>query len=209
MKIGKYQIKLNYGILKGFIDVMGLLLAYLIYQTTFAFVSNITNPSSSVLKRIVETIFADGVPFHVWLWGFTFPAIALAVIVFSVWFMFKKHKEPKRFVITEENAQKYYDTIMITNSLLRILALFALWDLTFICQNNILLQGTSWFSLQFILDMIVAGLVIYITYCRIKAFAKVRTAEDDSKPQKATVKEEGKVKIKKKDDSDEDVIMRG
>ena len=209
MKIGKYQIKLNYGILKGFIDVMGLLLAYLIYQTTFAFVNNMTNPSSAVLKRIVETIFADGIPFHVWLWGFTFPIIALAVIVFSIWFMFTKHKEPKRFVITEANAQKYYDTIMITNSLLRILALFALWDLTFICQNNILLQGTSWFSLQFVLDVIVAGLVIYITYCRIKAFAKIRTEKDKASSEKPSVREEGKVKIKKKENSDEDVIMRG
>ena len=81
---------------------------------------------SEVLKRIIETIFADGIPFYVWLWGSTFPVIALGVIIFSVWFMFKKHKEPKRFVITEANAQKYYDTIMITNSLLRILALFAL-----------------------------------------------------------------------------------
>ncbi len=209
MKIGKYQVKLNYGILKGFIDVMGLLLAYLIYQTTFAFVNNMTNPSSAVLKRIVETIFADGIPFHVWLWGFTFPIIALAVIVFSIWFMFTKHKEPKRFVITEANAQKYYDTIMITNSLLRILALFALWDLTFICQNNILLQGTSWFSLQFVLDVIVAGLVIYITYCRIKAFAKIRTEKDKASSEKPSVREEGKVKIKKKENSDEDVIMRG
>ncbi|MBP3922260.1 MAG: hypothetical protein J6D27_04765 [Ruminiclostridium sp.] len=209
MKIGKYQVKLNYGILKGFIDVMGLLLAYLIYQTTFAFVNNMTNPSSAVLKRIVETIFADGIPFHVWLWGFTFPIIALAVIVFSIWFMFAKHKEPKRFVITEANAQKYYDTIMITNSLLRILALFALWDLTFICQNNILLQGTSWFSLQFVLDVIVAGLVIYITYCRIKAFAKIRTEKDKASSEKPSVREEGKVKIKKKENSDEDVIMRG
>ena len=168
-----------------------------------------TNPSSAVLKRIVETIFADGIPFHVWLWGFTFPIIALAVIVFSIWFMFTKHKEPKRFVITEANAQKYYDTIMITNSLLRILALFALWDLTFICQNNILLQGTSWFSLQFVLDVIVAGLVIYITYCRIKAFAKIRTEKDKASSEKPSVREEGKVKIKKKENSDEDVIMRG
>ena len=209
MKIGKYQVKLNYGILKGFIDVMGLLLAYLIYQTSFAFVGNLTNPSNSVLKRIVETIFADGIPFHVWLWGFTFPIIALAVVVLSVWFMFKKHNEPKRFVITEGNAQKYYDTIMITNSLLRILALLALWDLTYICQNNILLQGASWFSLQLILDVFVAGLVIYITYCRIKAFAKLRTTEDEKMPEKTSVKTEAKVKIKKKDDSDEDVIMRG
>ena len=209
MKIGKYQIKLNYGILKGFIDVMGLLLAYLIYQTTFAFVGNMTNPSNAILKRIVETIFADGIPFHVWLWGFTFPIIALGVIVFSVWFMFRKHKEPKRFIITEANAQKYYDTIMITNSLLRILALFALWDLTYICQNNILLQDTSWFSLQFVLDIFVAGLVIYVTYCRIKAFAKIRTAEDEKAAEKTSAKEEGKVKIRKKENGDEDIILRG
>ncbi len=209
MKIGKFKVSLNYGILKGFIDVMGLLLAYLIYQTTFAFVSNLLNPSNSALKRIIELIFADGIPFYVWIQGFAFPAVALGVIIFSIWFMFKAHKEPKRFIITEDNAQKYYDTIMITNSLLRILALLALWDLTYICQNNILLQGTSWFSLQVLLDILVAGLVIYITYCRIKAFAKERTAEDAKKQTESSSKEEGKVKIKKKEDSDEDIIMRG
>lgn len=209
MKIGKFKVKLNYGILKGFIDVMGLLLAYLIYQTTFAFASNLIDPSNPTLKRIIEMIFGDGIPFHVWVQGFAFPAVALGVIIFSVWFMFKEHKEPKRFIITEENAQKYYDTIMITNSLLRILVLLALWDLTYICQNNILLQGTSWFSLQVLLDVLVAGLVIYITYCRIKAFAKERTAEDADKQKKTSSEEVGKVKIKKKDDSNDDIIMRG
>lgn len=209
MKIGKYQVKLNYGILKGFIDVMGLLLAYLIYQTTFAFVTNLTNPSNATLKRIVEMIFADGIPFYVWIQGFAFPAMALGVVIFSIYFMFKKHKAPKRFIITQSNAQKYYDTIMITNSLLRILALIALWDLTYICQNNILLQGTSWFSLQVLLDILVAGLVIYITYCRIKAFAKEVTLKNANNIKKPSLKEDGKVKIKKKEQSDDDIIMRG
>ncbi len=209
MKIGKFKVRLNYGILKGFVDVMGLLLAYLIYQTTFAFVSNLLYPSNTALKRIIELIYPNGIPLNVWIQGFAFPAVALGVVVFTIWFMFKAHKEPKRFIITEDNAQKYYDTIMITNSLLRILALLALWDYTYICQNNILLQGTSWFSLQLILDVLVAGLVIYITYCRIKAFAKERTAEDAKKQTESSSKEEGKVKIKKKEDSNDDIIMRG
>ncbi|MBR4305237.1 MAG: hypothetical protein IKT78_00135 [Ruminiclostridium sp.] len=207
MKIGNYQVKLNYGLLKGFIDVMGLLLAYLIYQTTFAFASNLISPSSTVLKRIIEAVYPDGIPLQVWLAGFSFPAVALGVVIFSVYFMFKAHKEPKRFIITEQNAQKYYDTIAITNGLIRIVMLLGLWDLTYICQNNLLFQGTSWFSFQTVLDILVIGLIVYVTYCRVKSFAKQRTAED-VKAEKVTSTEDGKVKIKNKEDSD-DIIMRG
>ena len=210
MKIGKYKIKFNYGILRGFLDVVGLLVAYLIYQTTYAFISTNLNPD-----MVLHNIYPDGVPLDRWLPGLIFPAIALGVIVFSVVFMFIKHKEPKAFVITEENAQKYYDTIMITNSLMRILALIALWDYCYIHQSNLMFGNISWLSFQTVLDIAVGALIVYIIRNRVKTFAKVRPKEERKavSAQKAGTKkavndDEEKlpqIKIKK---SDDDEIMR-
>ena len=63
--------------------------------------------------------------------------------------------------------------------------------------NNLLFQGTSWFSFQTVLDILVIGLIVYVTYCRVKSFAKQRTAEN-VKDEKVTSTEDGKVKIKNK-----------
>ena len=65
-------------------------------------------------------------------------------------------------MITADNAQKYYDNLMIANSLLRILALMALWDYTYISQSNLLYAGESWFSLQTEHAIAVGVFVVYI-----------------------------------------------
>ena len=55
---------------------------------------------------------------------------------------------------------------MITNSLLRILVLMALWDYTYITQSNLMGAMESWFSLQTVLDIIVGSVVVYFMYGR-------------------------------------------
>lgn len=212
MKISNYKIKFNYGILRGFLDVVGLLVAYLIYQTTYAFINTNLHPD-----MVLNNIYPDGVPLDKWLPGLIFPAVALGVIVFSVVFMFIKHKEPKAFVITAENAQKYYDTIMITNSLMRILALLALWDYCYIHQSNLMFGQVSWLSVQTLLDIAVGALVVYIIRNRIKTFAELRPKEArkamsaaKSHMRKADGNDDSgeklpQIKIKK---SDDDEIMR-
>ncbi len=205
MKIGKYKVSLNYGILKGFVDVMGLLVLYLIYQITYVFIDKNINPDV-----VLSAMFKDGVPLQWWLPGLIFPLIAILVTVWTVVFMFKKHKAPKRYIITEENAQKYYDTIMIANSLLRILVLLSLWDYTYIHQINLLMGKVSWFSTLTILNVLVAALVIYITNERIKSFAKkcgTETEKEENEKQKSEEKSDGKVTVKVK--SDDEDIMRG
>ncbi len=206
MKIGKFKVSLNYGILKGFIDVIGLLIMYLIYQITFVFIDKNVNPD-----MVLDNIFPGGVPAERWLPGLIFPLLALVALVWSVVFMFIKHKEPKKYIITSENAQKYYDTIMIANSLLRILVLLSLWDYSYIHQVNLLMGSVSWISTLTILNILVGGLVIYITNERIKSFATKRGEEaaDSDKPEKQNTDNGSDKKAVVKLKSNDDDIIRG
>lgn len=207
MKIGEYKVKFNYTILRGFIDAFGLMMVFLIYQTTYAYYDKYIHPDP-----MINNIYPNGVPADKWILGGIVPFIGLCVAVFSVVYMFIPHKS-RTFVITQDNAQKYYDNLMITNSLLRILALLAVWDYTYITQSNLLYDSVSWFSLQTLLDVIVGALVIYLMRNRLKEVTKpiekVRSPDHKAYLKYAAKsldeeKAEAKVRIVK----DDDTIMR-
>lgn len=174
MRIGKFKVGFNYGILKGFIDAIGLVLIYLMYQTVYAYFKTLLISPD----KVIQNIYPNGVPIETFLPGLIFPAIALIAVILSVVYMFIPHKEPKGFIITEDNAQKYYDLLMIGNSIMRILILFALWDYTYISQSNVMFGNESWVSPQAILDIIVGALVIYILRGRIAKFAEKKDSAD-------------------------------
>lgn len=200
MKTGEYKVKFNYTILRGFIDAFGLVMALLIYQTTYAYYDKFIHPD-----QVINNVYPNGVPLDRWILGGIVPLIALAVLVFSVVYMFIPHKS-RTLMITADNAQKYYDNLMIANSLLRILALMALWDYTYISQSNLLYAGESWFSLQTVLDIAVGALVVYFMYGRLKAIAKPVDKKKKAERKSATDEDTtlAKVKIVK----DDDTIMR-
>lgn len=203
MRTGEYKVKFNYTILRGFIDAFGLVMAVLLYQTTYAYYYQMAHPT-----MVLNNVYPDGIPLYMWICGGIVPFVALVALVFSVVYMFIPHKS-RTLVITADNAQKYYDNLMITNSLLRILVLMSLWDLTYISQSNLMGAMGSWFSLQTLLDVIVGALVVYFMYGRLKAIAKPAGKKKKSEiKQKSGDKDDetplAKVKIVK----DDDTIMR-
>ncbi len=200
MKTGEYKVKFNYTILRGFIDAFGLVMALLIYQTTYAYYDKFIHPD-----QVINNVYPDGVPLDRWILGGIVPLIALAVLVFSVVYMFIPHKS-RTLMITADNAQKYYDNLMIANSLLRILALMALWDYTYISQSNLLYAGESWFSLQTVLDIAVGALVVYFMYGRLKAIAK--PVDKKKKAERKSAADEETTLAKVKIVKDDDTIMR-
>lgn len=200
MKTGEYKVKFNYTILRGFIDAFGLVMALLIYQTTYAYYDKFIHPD-----QVINNVYPNGVPLDRWILGGIVPLIALAVLVFSVVYMFIPHKS-RTLMITADNAQKYYDNLMIANSLLRILALMALWDYTFISQSNLLYAGESWFSLQTVLDIAVGVLVVYFMYGRLKAIAK--PVDKKKKAERKSAADEETTLAKVKIVKDDDTIMR-
>lgn len=200
MKTGEYKVKFNYTILRGFIDAFGLVMALLIYQTTYAYYDKFIHPD-----QVINNVYPNGVPLDRWILGGIVPLIALAVLVFSVVYMFIPHKS-RTLMITADNAQKYYDNLMITNSLLRILALMALWDYTYISQSNLLYAGESWFSLQTVLDIAVGALVVYFMYGRLKAIAK--PVDKKKKAERKSAADEETTLAKVKIVKDDDTIMR-
>ena len=200
MKTGEYKVKFNYTILRGFIDAFGLVMALLIYQTTYAYYDKFIHPD-----QVINNVYPNGVPLDRWILGGIVPLIALAVLIFSVVYMFIPHKS-RTLVITAENAQKYYDNLMIANSLLRILVLMALWDYTYISQSNLLYAGESWFSLQTVLDIAVGALVVYFMYGRLKAIAK--PVDKKKKAERKSAADEETTLAKVKIVKDDDTIMR-
>lgn len=200
MKTGEYKVKFNYTILRGFIDAFGLVMALLIYQTTYAYYDKFIHPD-----QVINNVYPNGVPLDRWMLGGIVPLIALAVLVFSVVYMFIPHKS-RTLMITADNAQKYYDNLMIANSLLRILVLMALWDYTYISQSNLLYAGESWFSLQTVLDIAVGALVVYFMYGRLKAIAK--PVDKKKKAERKSAADEETTLAKVKIVKDDDTIMR-
>lgn len=200
MKTGEYKVKFNYTILRGFIDAFGLVMTLLIYQTTYAYYDKFIHPD-----QVINNVYPNGVPLDRWILGGIVPFIALAVLVFSVVYMFIPHKS-RTLMITADNAQKYYDNLMIANSLLRILALMALWDYTYISQSNLLYAGESWFSLQTVLDIAVGALVVYFMYGRLKAIAK--PVDKKKKAERKSAADEETTLAKVKIVKDDDTIMR-
>ena len=200
MRTGEYKVKFNYTILRGFIDAFGLVMALLIYQTTYAYYDKFIHPD-----QVINNVYPNGVPLDRWILGGIVPLIALAVLVFSVVYMFIPHKS-RTLMITADNAQKYYDNLMIANSLLRILALMALWDYTYISQSNLLYAGESWFSLQTVLDIAVGALVVYFMYGRLKAIAK--PVDKKKKAERKSAADEETTLAKVKIVKDDDTIMR-
>lgn len=200
MKTGEYKVKFNYTILRGFIDAFGLVMALLIYQTTYAYYDKFIHPD-----QVINNVYPNGVPLDRWILGGIVPLIALAALVFSVVYMFIPHKS-RTLMITADNAQKYYDNLMIANSLLRILALMALWDYTYISQSNLLYAGESWFSLQTVLDIVVGALVVYFMYGRLKAIAK--PVDKKKKAERKSAADEETTLAKVKIVKDDDTIMR-
>lgn len=200
MKTGEYKVKFNYTILRGFIDAFGLVMALLIYQTTYAYYDKFIHPD-----QVINNVYPNGVPLDRWILGGIVPLIALAVLVFSVVYMFIPHKS-RTLMITADNAQKYYDNLMIANSLLRILVLMALWDYTYISQSNLLYAGEPWFSLQTVLDIAVGALVVYFMYGRLKAIAK--PVDKKKKAERKSAADEETTLAKVKIVKDDDTIMR-
>jgi uncharacterized membrane protein len=200
LKTGEYKVKINYTILRGFIDAFGLVMALLIYQTTYAYYDKFIHPD-----QVINNVYPNGVPLDRWILGGIVPLIALAVLVFSVVYMFIPHKS-RTLMITADNAQKYYDNLMIANSLLRILVLMALWDYTYISQSNLLYAGESWFSLQTVLDIAVGALVVYFMYGRLKAIAK--PVDKKKKAERKSAADEETTLAKVKIVKDDDTIMR-
>ena len=200
MKTGEYKVKFNYTILRGFIDAFGLVMALLIYQTTYAYYDKFIHPD-----QVINNVYPNGVPLDRWILGGIVPLIALAVLVFSVVYMFIPHKS-RTLMITADNAQRYYDNLMIANSLLRILVLMALWDYTYISRSNLLYAGESWFSLQTVLDIAVGALVVYFMYGRLKAIAK--PVDKKKKAERKSAADEETTLAKVKIVKDDDTIMR-
>ena len=130
-------------------------------------------------------------PLEKWMLGGIVPHIGVIVLALSIVYMFIPHRA-RRFKVTEKTAQKYYDYLMIACGLLRILALLAVWDYTYIIQSNLLYGNIFPLSFHAVMDAAAAVLVIYVVRTQIKKL----TAGQSEKIEKTTAGENGRAIVK-------------
>lgn len=173
MRIGEYRVKLNYSILKGFLDALGLLMVLAVVDLARTYAGQCLYPD-----RVLYSIYPDGVPTERWLPGLILPIIALIYVIISVIYVFVPKRLPHSFTVTADNAQQYYDHIMYANSIIRILALLAMWDYSYIIQNYLMFINESWISIQALCDIAVGTAAVIYIRSRIRKFAPLISEEN-------------------------------
>lgn len=173
MKIGNYKIKHHYTIIRLMLDLVSAGLLYLIVQTLFSLIIAVNEVN---VKFLNSSANAQGVTLS-WYSGLIFPVIAVSLVVVSLIFTFKNRRIPKRYFLNENTAQKYYDIIIISTGLIRIIALLGIFDIFYIQSMLILKLGGGFLSVQVICDIILIIIIIRFTMYRISALSKKEADE--------------------------------
>lgn len=104
----------------------------------------------------------------VWQWNLIWIFVALAVIVISLVMIYKPKKTPKKYVVNEENAQKYSDIVITAITCVRIPVLLAVFEMMMMHQAIMKYDTQSVFSLQIPLDILLSIIIIRFSVHRIK-----------------------------------------
>lgn len=202
MKIGKYPVKHSYKIPRLISDVFSAGLALYVVSSELVFLADYDErmkryigeeqlrqlmqyDSSLVWKRYIMLIF---------------PVLVVGVFAAYLILALKSHKFPK-LEITKRNAQKIRDYYALCVSLCKIPALLLINELMMITlNNNFLMAGEPWISVQLVVDLLIIALLIMYFYRLIS-----RAASPEAQPagNTDTIKIKSVVKEQSAEDSAE------
>ena len=83
--------------------------------------------------------------------------------------IYKSKKMPKKYIVTEENAQKYSDIYITAVTCVRIPVLLAVFELMAMQQSVMTGNTTNIFTLQIPLDILLSIILIRFSLHRVKA----------------------------------------
>lgn len=176
MKVGTIKVKRNYQIAQMVLDALALLIMVAIYQCVISFGEFITSQNKLILsansevKGLVE-----------WRWNLIWILAAAAVAAVSLVMIYKPKKMPKKYTVTEENAQKYSDIYITAVTCVRVPALLAVFEMMAMHQSIMTGNTDNIFTLQIPLDIFASIIIIRFSLHRVKAC--------EPKPKEITFKE--------------------
>lgn len=176
MKVGTIKVKRNYQIAQMVLDAVAALITVAIFQCVMSFGDFITSQNQLILS-----VNGSVQGLVVWQWNLIWIFIAAAVIAVSLVMIYKPKRLPKKYTVTEENAQKYSDILITAVTCVRIPALLAVFEMMAMHQSIMTGNTKNIFTLQIPLDIVLAIIIIRFSVHRVKA--------SQPKPKEITFKE--------------------
>ncbi len=162
MKIGEIKVKRNYRIAQMVLDTVALIIYIVIIQCTFSFGAFIDEQN-----KLIHSVNSEIKALVVWQWSIIWILVGAGVIIASLLMIYLPRKMPKKFIVNEENAQKYSDIVITAISCVRIPVLLAVFEGMCIHQS-IMVGQYNVFTLQIPLDNIVSLTIIRFSMHRIR-----------------------------------------
>lgn len=163
MKIGTIKVKRNYQIAQMVLDAVAALILTAIVQCIVSFGDFITSQNQLILSVNNEI---GGLV--VWQWNLIWIAAAAAVVAVSLVMIYKPRKLPKKYIVNEDNAQKYSDIVITAITCVRIPALLAVFELMAMHQSIMTGNTSNIFTLQIPMDILLSVIIIRFSLHRIK-----------------------------------------
>lgn len=173
MKIGGLKIKRRYSIAQIVVDIVSVLVLLLIFYTVFVCANDIEQ-----IKEINET--GDKLDFLQWQPLIIWCIVGVFVWIASILALVLPRKMPKKHTITENFIPKYCNIIDTCISCLRFVMLLAVFEICYLHMQAIMMQETG-LSVQLVLDVVIAALIIWFTAVRIDSLSQVASSESEEK----------------------------
>ena len=164
MKIGNIKVKRNYQIAQMVLDAVALLIMVAIFQCVMSFGDFITSQN-----KLILSVNSDIEGLVVWQWNLIWIFAAAAVAAVSLVMIYKPKKLPKKYTVTEENAQKYSDIVITAITCVRIPVLLAVFEMMAMHQSIMTGNTKNIFTLQIPLDILLSIIIIRFSLHRVKA----------------------------------------
>lgn len=178
MRIGEIKVKRNYRISQMVLDTVALIIFIVIIQCTFSFGAFIDGQN-----KLIHSVNNEITSLVVWQWNLIWIFVGVGVIAASMLMIYLPRKMPKKYIVNNENAQKYSDIVITAISCVRIPALLAVFECMCIHQS-VMVGQYNVFTLQIPLDIIVILIIIRFSLHRVRLIQpekeeKVITLKED------------------------------
>lgn len=147
MKIGEYKFKRKYSAARIIVDIASIAFIVVIVVNTFSLINQIEYTNSYLNRTDIEYELMSWKPLIIWI------VAAGLLTVGSVIYTYVHKKLPKRYVVDETNVRKYCDIIDTAVSCIRLIALFAVFELECIHYENLAYIRQSWVSVSLLCDV--------------------------------------------------------
>ena len=163
MKIGTIKVKRNYQIPQMVLDAVAAIIFIVIVQCVLSFGEFISETNESILK-----VNSEITGLIVWQWNIVWIVIASLVIIASLLMIYLPRKMPKKYVINNDNAQKYSDIVITAITCVRIPALLAVFE--GMCIHQSIMTGVTEgiITLQIPLDILLSVIIIRFSIHRVR-----------------------------------------